>query len=70
MKNDLIQLAQICLEHSRRAKAPEVTAALRRMAREYQRRAQRIRAGEGVKRLTAPMSAHFLPPHLRAQERC
>jgi hypothetical protein len=70
MKNDLIQLAQICLEHARRAKAPEVTAALTRMAREYQRRAQRFHAGDGVKRPRAPVSAHLHPHHPPAQERC
>ena len=38
-KSDLIELARICLKQARLTKKRVVTAALRRMAKEYERRA-------------------------------
>ncbi len=39
---DLIELARICREQARAAKAADVAAELRRMAKEYERRAARL----------------------------
>jgi hypothetical protein len=41
-KSDLIELARICLKQARLTKKRVVTAALRRMAKEYQRRAAQL----------------------------
>ncbi len=38
-KNDLIELARICLKHARATSVQRAAAALKRMARDYQRRA-------------------------------
>ena len=38
-KNDLIELARICLKHARATSVRRAAAALKRMARDYQRRA-------------------------------
>jgi hypothetical protein len=38
-KSDLIELARICLKQARETKNAVVTAELRRMAKEYRRRA-------------------------------
>jgi hypothetical protein len=45
MEDDLIELARICLEQARVAQAPNVAAELRRMAKDYRRRAVRARNG-------------------------
>ena len=51
MEHDLTELARICLKHAKKhakaAKAPKLAATLRRMAKEYQRRAACL--GEGNK---------------------
>ena len=39
MKDDLTELARICLEHAKAAQTPKAAAALRRMAKDYERRA-------------------------------
>jgi hypothetical protein len=39
MPNDLVELARICVKHSRASPYPEVAARLMRMAKEYQGRA-------------------------------
>jgi hypothetical protein len=39
MLNDLVELARICVKHSRASPHPEVAAELMRMAKEYQCRA-------------------------------
>jgi hypothetical protein len=41
-KSDLVELARICLKQARVAKSAVATAALRRMAKEYQRRAAQL----------------------------
>jgi hypothetical protein len=38
-KNDLIELARICLKHARATSVRRAAAALKRMAKDYQRRA-------------------------------
>jgi hypothetical protein len=43
MEDDLMALARICLEHASASKAPIVAAQLLRMAKDYQRRAARLR---------------------------
>jgi hypothetical protein len=43
--DDLIELARICLKHADAAKTPKLAVVLRRMAREYQRRAAQLRSG-------------------------
>ena len=43
MEDDLTELARICLEHARTSQAPKVTVQLLRMAKDYQRRAARLR---------------------------
>jgi hypothetical protein len=45
MEDDLNELARICLEQARVAPAPKVAAELRRMAKDYRRRAVRARSG-------------------------
>jgi hypothetical protein len=51
MERDLTELARICLQHARNAKARKVAAALLRMAKDYQRRAALLRgADQGVGR--------------------
>jgi hypothetical protein len=50
MERDLTELASICLKHAQTAQEPKVTAALLRMAKDYQRRATRLR-GEGTSRM-------------------
>jgi hypothetical protein len=45
MKDDLTELARICLEHAKAAQTPKAAAALRRMAKDYERRA--APSGEG-----------------------
>lgn len=42
---DLVELAKICMEQSRATKAKDVAAELRRMAKEYQRRAAALDDG-------------------------
>jgi len=42
IKSDLIELARICLEQARLTKSANVMAALRRMAKEYRRRAAQL----------------------------
>jgi hypothetical protein len=37
--DDMVELAKICMQQSRATKAKDVAAELRRMAKEYQRRA-------------------------------
>jgi hypothetical protein len=39
---DLIELARICREQARAIKTPDVAAELRRMAKEYERRAAQL----------------------------
>ena len=64
MEDDLVELARICLAHARITQAPRAAAALRRMAKEYQRRAALLRGGNGPrlassaprKRCRAPIS--------------
>jgi hypothetical protein len=41
-KSDLVELARICLKQPRVTKNAVVVAALRRMAKEYQRRAAQL----------------------------
>jgi hypothetical protein len=59
-KSDLIELARICLEQARLARRADVIAALRRMAKDYRRRAAQLD--------TAPAadseSQSALPAHL------
>ena len=43
MEYDLTELARICLKHAQTAQVPKVTIALLRMAKDYQRRAARLR---------------------------
>ena len=49
MEHDLTELVRICLKHAKKhakaAKAPKLAATLRRMAKEYQRRAACLREG-------------------------
>ena len=45
MEDDLLELARICLEQARIAQAPNVAAKLRRMAKDYQRRAALAHGG-------------------------
>jgi len=52
MEHDLIELARICVEHAKAAKAPKVAAALLRLAKDYQRRVARLR-GEKERRRSA-----------------
>jgi pyruvate kinase len=47
MEDDLVELARICLAHARITQAPRAAAALRRMAKEYQRRAALLRGDNG-----------------------
>ena len=41
-KSDLVELARICLRQARATKDAKLTAVLRRMAKEYQRRAAQL----------------------------
>jgi hypothetical protein len=50
MEDDLTELARICLEHANAAQTPKAAAALRRMARDYQRRAGSSGNGKAPKR--------------------
>jgi len=43
MEHDLTELARICLKQAQTAQVPKVTIALLRMAKDYQRRAARLR---------------------------
>ena len=55
MEDDLVELARICLAHARITPAPRAAAALRRMAKEYQRRAALLRDDNGTRlRVKAP----------------
>jgi hypothetical protein len=42
---DLVELARICMKQSRHADSKEVAAELRRMAKDYQRRAAELDSG-------------------------
>jgi hypothetical protein len=44
--DDLIELARICHEQARATKAPDVSAELNRMAKEYERRATQLNGGQ------------------------
>jgi hypothetical protein len=46
MQADLIELARICMEQSRLASNKQVAAKLRRMAKDYQRRAADLDSGK------------------------
>jgi hypothetical protein len=50
MEDDLTELARICLEHAKAAQTPKAAAALRRMAKDYKRRAAPSGNGEALKR--------------------
>ena len=62
MEDDLVELARICLAHARIAQAPRAAAALRRMAKEYQRRAALLRSDNGPRlRVNAPGTRYRAP---------
>jgi hypothetical protein len=44
--DDLIELARICAEQARATKAPDAADELRRMAKEYERRAAKLNGGQ------------------------
>jgi hypothetical protein len=44
--DDLVELAEICLRQARAAKSRAVAAELRRMAKEYQKRAAELNSGD------------------------
>jgi len=61
MEHDLIELARICIDHARTARAPKVAAALLRMAKDYERRAAQLR---GDHRPRARRAQSALAPQL------
>ena len=48
MPNDLVELARICVKHSRASPHQEVAAELMQMAKEYQCRATQIKASRQI----------------------
>ena len=44
--NDLVELARICIEQARATTARDVARELRRMAKEYQKRAAQMNGGQ------------------------
>jgi len=48
MPNDLVELARICVKHSRASPHPKIAAQLMRMAKDYQCRATQIKASRQI----------------------